>query len=181
MKNLLDKNIELYKQLIENAGVIINAFDIDGNILIWNKAAQEITGYSQKEAMAHKSIMELMYPDAEYRKEVVRTIGGAFPENCKNVEFTMTTKYGDKKCISWSVIRIKNKKGDAAGSFAIGIDVTLKNIVKRRERESFRALLKSVRYSDDIKQRSEELIAELKCEVNALLSELSRPAKYSPW
>jgi PAS domain S-box-containing protein len=178
MKKLLENNIELYRQLIDNANVIINAFDGDGNILIWNKAAQEITGYSQKEALANKAIMELMYPDVEYRKEVLKSIGGAFKEDYKNVEYTMTTKYGDKKCISWSAIVIKNKKGEVAGSFAIGIDVTLKNIVKRRERESFRALLKSVRYSDDIKQRSEELIAELKSEVNALLSELSRPAKY---
>ncbi len=178
MRNLLDHNIELYKKLIDDANVIINAFDSQGNILIWNKAAEDITGYSKKEALGAKAILEQLYPDPEYRKEVVKSIGSEFKENYRNVEFTITTKYGEKKCISWSAISIKNAKGEVVGSFAIGIDVTLKNLVKVRERGSFRALLKSVRYHEDAKERYETLIKTLKAEVNALCEQLGRPPKY---
>jgi len=176
--HLLDKEVWLYKELIDNANVIINAFDAEGNILIWNKAAEEITGYKKREAIGHKKIMKLLYPDPEYRKEVLKSIGAAFNKNYKNVEFTLTTKYKDKKCISWSAVNIKNKKGVVFGSFAVGIDVTIKNLVKVRERESFRALLKSVRLHEDVKRQYEELIQGLKEEVNTLRKELSRPPKY---
>ena len=64
------------------------------------------------------------------------------------------------------------------GSFAVGIDVTIKNLVKNRERESFRALLKSVRYHEDSKEQYEALIERLKTEINALHKELSRPPRY---
>lgn len=178
MLNLLNKEVWLYKELIDNANVIINAFDAEGNILIWNKAAEELTGYSKKEAIGDKKIMNLLYPDPEYRKEVLKCIGSAFKKDYKNIEFSLTTKYKDKKCISWSAIQIKNKKGKVLGSFAIGIDVTIKNLVKMRERESFRALLKSVRLHEDVKRQYEELIQSLKKEVNSLRKELSRPQKY---
>ncbi|HAJ57004.1 MAG TPA: hypothetical protein DCL35_04465 [Candidatus Omnitrophica bacterium] len=178
MRNLLEKDIELYKQLIDNANVIFNAFDSEGNILIWNKAAEETTGYTKKEALCNKKIMEHLYPDTEYRKEVLKSIGSAFKEDYKNVEFTLVTKYGDKKSIAWSAIAMKDKKGRPVGSFAVGIDVTLKNIIKQRERESFRALLKSVRYHEDTKQQYEELIEKLKHEVNTMCRESNKPPKY---
>lgn len=178
MLTLLDRDIKLYKELIDDANVIINAFDAKGNILIWNKAAEEITGYAKKEVLGNKKVMKLLYPDAEYRKEVLRSTGTFFKTNYKNVEFTLVTKYGDKKCVSWSAVLVKNKKGQPVGSFAVGIDVTLKNLVKERERQSFRALLKSVRYHEDIKQQYEELIKRLKEEVNQLCQELSRPVRY---
>ncbi|HQP91399.1 MAG TPA: PAS domain S-box protein [Candidatus Omnitrophota bacterium] len=178
MKNLLDKNIELYKQLIDQANVMINAFDSDGNILIWNKASEETTGFTKKEALGNKSIMEKLYPDPEYRKEVLKATAANFEKDYKNVEFTMTTRYGDKKCVSWSAIIIRNSKGEKVGSFAIGIDVTLRNLVKVRERGSFKALLKSVRYHEDDKERYENLIKTLKAEVNVLCEQLGRPRKY---
>jgi len=178
MKILLDKEVRLYKELIDSANVIIHAFDAKGKILIWNRAAEEVTGYTKKEALGDRDVMSLLYPDAEYRKEVLKSVGTAFKDNYKNVEFTLTTKYGDKKCISWSAIRVKDKKGRIVGSFAVGIDVTIKNIVKQRERESFRALLKSVRFHEDDKEHYEKLVEDLKKEVNALCIELSRPPKY---
>jgi PAS domain S-box-containing protein len=178
MLTLLDKDIGMYKELIECANVIINAFDASGNVLIWNKASEEITGYKKKEAIGNKKIMELLYPDAEYRSEVLKSIGTGFKNNYKNVEFILKTKYGDKKSISWSAVLVKNAKGESVGSFAVGIDVSIKNVVKERERESFRALLKSVRFHEDIKQKYEVLIQQLREEVNSLCKDLSRPPKY---
>ena len=178
MLTLLNVDIQLYKNLIDNANVIINAYDAKGNVLIWNKAAEEATGYTKKEAIGNKDILGLLYPDVTYRKDVLKSIGTAFKNNYKNVEFTLTTKYGDKKRISWSTVLVKNKKGESVGSFAVGIDVTLKNIIKERERESFRALLKSVRYHEDSKQQYEQMIQRLKEEVNRLCKELSQPPKY---
>lgn len=178
MLSLLNKDINLYKEFLENANVIINAFDVKGRVLIWNKAAEELTGYTRKEALGNPHLMELLYPDPSYRREVLKSIGGSFKDPYKNVEFTLTTKYGDKKCISWSAIAAKDRSGRRAGSFAVGIDVTIKNLVKLRERESFKALLKSVRYCEDIKCQNEEMIVRLKSEVNELCRKAGVPERY---
>ncbi len=178
MRNLLDRDVGIYKQLIDSANVIVNAFDKEGNILIWNKMAEEVTGYTKKEAVGNQKIIEFLYPDSEYRKDVLKSIGTAFKKDYKNVEFILVTKYGDKKSISWSAISMKDEKGRPVGSFAIGIDVTLKNSIKQRERQSFRALLKSVRYYEDIKQKQEEAINRLQSEVNILCRESGKPPRY---
>lgn len=178
MLTLLNVDIQMYKDLIDNANVIVNAYDAKGHVLIWNKAAQEATGYTKKEVVGNKDIFELLYPDSVYRADVLKSIGTAFKDSYKNVEFTLTTKYGDKKRISWSTVLVKNKKGVSVGSFAVGIDVTLKNIIKERERESFRALLKSVRFHEDSKEHYEQAIQRLKEEVNQLCKELSQPPRY---
>lgn len=178
MKKLLENNIELYHRLIDDANVIINGFDAEGNVLIWNKAAEEITGYAKGEVVGNKKVLPLLYPDPDVRRDVLKSIGAALKENFKNVEFTLKTKYGDKKRISWSAIVIRDKDGAVVGSFAIGIDVTLKNLVKARERESFRALLKSVRLHEEAKQHHEETVRRLKDEINALCRDFGQPPRY---
>lgn len=178
MKKLLENNIELYHRLIDDANVIINGFDADGRVLIWNKAAEETTGYAKDEVVGSKKVLTLLYPDPDVRKDVLKSVGAALKGNFKNVEFTLRTKYGDQKRISWSAIVVHDKDGAVAGSFAIGIDVTLKNLVKARERESFKALLKSVRLLEEAKQHHEETLQHLKDEVNALCRELGQPPRY---
>jgi len=177
MKFLLDRDVELYKALIDEANVIIVAFDVKGQVLIWNRAAAELTGYSVREATGLTPIADRLYPDVSYRQNVLRTIG-AVKAPFKDVEWTLRTKHGERRCISWSGIPVKGPDGALVGSFAIGIDVTRRNAIKERERESFRALLKSVRVHETVKAHFETQIATLKAEVNVLCRELSRPPRY---
>lgn len=178
MRVLLDRDIGIYKELIDAANVAVVAFDAKGHILIWNKAAVELTGYSVREATGLTHIVERLYPDASYRQNVLQTVGAAVKTSFRDVEWTLRTKRGERRCVSWSGIPVKSRDGTIIGSFAVGIDVTRRKAIKERERESFRALLKSVRVHESIKSRYEKEIASLKAEVNALCRELSRPPHY---
>ncbi len=178
MRLLLDRDIEIYKELIDAANVAVVAFDAEGRILIWNKAAVELTGYSVREATGPTHVIERLYPDVSYRQNVLQTIGAAVKTPFKDIEWILRTKRGERRCVSWSGIPVKSRDGAVVGSFAIGIDVTRRNAIKERERESFRALLKSVRVHENIKSRYEQVIASLKFEVNALCRDLSRPPRY---
>ncbi len=178
MRLLLDRDIGVYKELIDTANVAVVAFDAKGRILIWNKAVAEMTGYSVREATGPTQIIERLYPDASYRQSVLQTIGAAVKMPFKDIEWTLRTKRGERRCVSWSGIPVKSRDGTVIGSLGIGIDVTRRNAIKERERESFRALLKSVRVHESIKSRYEQEIASLKAEVNALCRDLSRPPRY---
>ena len=44
MKDFLKNNLGFYEYVIDNSDVFIDAFDKDGTVTLWNKAAEEITG-----------------------------------------------------------------------------------------------------------------------------------------
>lgn len=164
MKNYIKNNLKFYEYVIDNSNVFIDAFDKEGNAVLWNKAAEEITGYSKEEVIGHDKVLEWLYPEPEIRQKVVNSIGTRFKQNYKNVAFTLTTKYGEKRTISWSTIKVSNEKGEELGSFGFGVDITLRKKAQKREREAFLALMKVMRESDAKVKNYEELIAKLQKE-----------------
>lgn len=164
MKNYIENNLKFYEYVIDNSNVFIDAFDKEGKVILWNKAAEEITGYTKEEVLGSNKIIDLLYPEPESRQKVINSVGTRFQQNYKNVEFTLTTKYGEKRTISWSTIKVIDDKGCDLGSFGFGIDVTLRKKAQKREREAFLALMKVMRESEAKIKAYEELISQLKKE-----------------
>ena len=50
--------LEFQKKIIETPLVWINMLDREGNITLWNRAAELISGYSQEEVVGHKRVWE---------------------------------------------------------------------------------------------------------------------------
>jgi PAS domain-containing protein len=57
--------------IVENVNVWLNVYDTQLNIVVWNKVAEEISGYSREEVVGHSKIWEWSYPDAEYRQAII--------------------------------------------------------------------------------------------------------------
>jgi PAS domain S-box-containing protein len=174
MKDYIKHNLQFYEYVIDNSNVFIDAFDKDGNVVLWNKAAEEITGYSKEEVMGKGMVLDWLYPDLESRGKVLSSIGTSFKQNYKNVEFTLTTKYGEKRTVSWSTIKVVNDKGQDLGSFGFGVDITLRKKSQKREREAFLALMKVMRDSEAKVKSCEELVEQLKKENQALKNKLEK-------
>jgi len=174
MKDFIKNNLQFYEYVIDNSNVFIDAFDRDGNAIIWNKAAEEITGYTKEEVLGSAKVVDLLYPDLKDRAKVLSSIGTRFRQNYKNVEFTLTTKYGEKRTISWSTIKVVDEKGKDLGSFGFGIDVTLRKKAQKREREAFLALMKVMRDSEAKFKDREEEMARLKKENQELKARVAR-------
>ncbi|MDP3142976.1 MAG: PAS domain S-box protein [Candidatus Omnitrophota bacterium] len=168
MKNYIENNLKFYEYVIDNSNVFIDAFDKEGKVILWNKAAEEITGYTKEEALYSNKIVDLLYPEPEIRQKVINSVGTRFQQNYKNVEFALTTKYGEKRTISWSTIKVIDDKGNDLGSFGFGIDVTLRKKAQKREREAFLALMKVMRESESKIKAYEELTSQLTKEVQIL-------------
>jgi len=114
------------ESVINNATVWLNVLDEEGNVVIWNKAAEAISGYSHDEVVGHAKIWEWLYPKKAYREEIVgiasEVICGdkAFTED----ETTIHCKDGQTKIISWNDRSLLDEDGNAIGAIAIGRDVT---------------------------------------------------------
>lgn len=110
--------------IIDNAYVLIAVLDPRGKILIWNKAAEMITGYSADAVIGHSDIWKKLYPDAGYRRSITEKISRIISERnyFENLETTILTKQNDKRIISWNTRQIS--AGGIYHEIAIGRDIT---------------------------------------------------------
>ncbi|MDD1685873.1 PAS domain S-box protein [Methanoregula sp.] len=110
--------------VIENANVLITVMESGGTIAVWNKAAEEITGYSRAEVIGSRDIWKNLYPDPEYRRTLTRQITGIISTKSyfANFETRIRTKTGESRVISWNTRQI----GEDSQQFAIAIgrDIT---------------------------------------------------------
>ncbi|MFW6040434.1 MAG: PAS domain S-box protein [Thermoplasmatota archaeon] len=127
------------KAVIENANVWINVLDEEGNILIWNTGAEQISGYQREEVVGHDKIWELLYPDKDYREEILREAKDVMKEDTsrENFETIIQTKEGDQRIISWNSKNIQWQKEGSSTSVFVGRDITeqkqVENELERRK------------------------------------------------
>ncbi len=115
---------EFQEGIIDNAHIMITVMDRSGNILIWNHAAEEITGYRKDEVIGHSAVWKSLYPEKEYRKTITKQIR-AILENHRyfeNLETKIRTKSGEERIISWNTR--ETGQYDLAREIALGRDIT---------------------------------------------------------
>lgn len=68
-ENRLRALMQQHESIIINANVCLMVLDPKGNVLIWNKAAEEVSGYRSDEVVGSNTIWRKIYPEKEYRKK----------------------------------------------------------------------------------------------------------------
>jgi len=122
--------------LIETAGAMIVGLDLNGDIELFNKAAEEITGYTSEELVG-RNWFEIIVPQERYpavRGEFERLLAGGVPQEYEN---PILTKSGEERYVVWRRTKLDDH-GVVVGMVSIGIDVTeLKRTEKalRHERD----------------------------------------------
>lgn len=114
------------ESVIDNACVWINVLDTSGQITIWNKAAEQISGYSREEVIGNHEIWEWLYPDPDYRIEITDNVTDILDRGMEleGFESQIRTKEGETKIISWNSRRFFDEDNNIIGSIAIGQDIT---------------------------------------------------------
>jgi PAS domain S-box-containing protein len=122
---------EFSESLIETANSLIVGLNTSGKIIIFNRKAQEVTGY-KKEDVLGKSWFELFVPE-RIRPDVDDVFGaiieGHWPSQYEN---TILTKKGEERLISWSNTVIRNERHEITGALGIGQDITEQKILEKQ-------------------------------------------------
>ncbi len=126
--------------VIDNANIWIDVLDKNANIVIWNKGAELISGYSSQEVIGHSKIWEWLYSEeAEWqstKRRVIQLMQKGGEKREREFETTIRTKAGGKKIISWYSRNLVDDKGIPIGSVVLGQDVT----ERRRAEEELREM-----------------------------------------
>jgi PAS domain S-box-containing protein len=122
---------QFLETVIDNADMWLNVLDTQAHVLVWNHAAEVISGYTRAEVLGGAAIWEWLYPDAAYRASIgekVKNILGR-SEVVGGFETTIRTRSGEDRVIQWDSRALKDSSGRTTGSIAIGRDVTeVKNL-----------------------------------------------------
>jgi PAS domain S-box-containing protein len=137
---LLEAEIAQHKQLqIEIARLsqfretVIDAADIwlfvtdkNSNIIIWNRAAEKISGYSRQEVVGGKKPWLSLYPDHAYHKKIGELFLRVMTEGkiIEDFQTIIRTKSGKTKTISWNARPLADSDGERIGLMAVGKDIT---------------------------------------------------------
>jgi PAS domain S-box-containing protein len=112
--------------IVENVNVWLNVYDTQLNIVVWNKVAEEISGYSREEVVGHSKIWEWSYPDEEYRKAITAK-SATLVEKDETLEYFETRircKNGETKTMLWNTRSLVDESGTVYGAITFGYDIT---------------------------------------------------------
>lgn len=112
--------------IMDTFDIWISAADMESNVLVWNGAAERISGYKREEVLGTSSVWELMYPDENMRRSHMESYAAALEsgESCYTQRTSIATSTGDSRIVSWSYYRLEDDNGEMCGSIAVAFDMT---------------------------------------------------------
>jgi len=116
--------------VVENMPLMLNAFDSDGRIVAWNRASEEVTGYSVNEIFSNIRALEMLYPDIAERHRLMERWDG----NEGEWETRLAGKDGRLRTILWNCVA---KRYPIPGwhVWFIGQDITRRKQVEKASRD----------------------------------------------
>ena len=124
--------------IIDNAAVWINVLDAQARVMLWNQAAERISGYHRNEVVGHAQIWEWLYPDPNYRARILAEVEAILNGGKRmwDYETQIRCKSGEERIINWNSQCFFDTTGQLIGSSAIGQDVTARRNTEQALQEN---------------------------------------------
>jgi PAS domain S-box-containing protein len=145
----LRKERNFVSAVLDTAGALVVVLDLEGTIIRFNRACEEITGYSFKEVVNKKFWNIFLLPEEVdiVTERFLKLREGKSPVNGEN---HWLTKSGEMKLIAWSNSFLRNNEGEVEFVIATGIDITDRKRAQRALQESEERFRNLVENANDI-------------------------------
>ncbi|MBI5179947.1 MAG: GAF domain-containing protein [Nitrospirae bacterium] len=121
---------ERYRTLVENATDAITSIDLDGIVISWNKASEELYGYTKEEAMAKKIPVVPEDRASELPFFFENVIKGKM---ISNFETKRRHKNGNIIDVSITISPVTNENGEIIGFSGIARDISEKKHLEEKK------------------------------------------------
>jgi PAS domain S-box-containing protein len=151
----MQESTQRLRTVLENMPVMMTAFDANGNIIVWNRECERVTGYTAEEIISNPQAREIFFGElgGEIRRGGHGEQGSTDNDNRDSEalvpfadrEWEITCKDGSIKTVVWSNISDRFPIPGWAG-WGIGIDITKRKqaeLTIEREREQLRQVIKN--------------------------------------
>lgn len=113
----LEISDEKYRTLFELAPILLDSFDEQGKIILWNKECEKVFGYTKEEIFNHNNPISLFYED-NYNN-FSNLVKNSSEDEITFVEWKPKRKDGKKLVVKWANISLLNGE-----MVHIGVDIT---------------------------------------------------------
>jgi PAS domain S-box-containing protein len=136
VRALLDEAVqeseERFQLLVEDMPVMVHAYDTEWKLVLWNREAERVTGYTREEMIGNPNALDLLYPDPELR-ERLQADWSAWGNDYRDRDWVIRCKDGSAKTISWSNLSRRFPIHGWA-NWGIGVDVTERKVAEEAYR-----------------------------------------------
>ncbi len=134
----LNAQLSQFRQaILDNVNVWVSSSDPHFNFLVWNRAAERITGYSAKEVVGNANAWQRLFPGENERERVfdgLKTVLAGVPS--EDVQLTIEHRNGTRRTLSFFAKALTDEDGAPNSVVHLGIDVTSR---KQAEAELIRS------------------------------------------
>ena len=133
-QEVLDSEREFISTLLDTVGALVCVLDREGRIVMFNRACEQISGYSFNEVTG-KYVWDLflLEEDIEPVTQVIRNLqAGQFPSRYENY---WLTRDGEKRMIVWTNTVLLEDDGSVKNVIGTGIDITEKRKIEEKEKQ----------------------------------------------
>lgn len=122
------------EKVVDPSMIWISTFDRERNVVLWNKGAQKLSGFTAKEAVGSSKIWGQLYPDTEHCSTILETYQDVITKGKKieNIETEIHKKEGLKRNVNWCFQPIEAQES-IVGCLVLGVDTQ-----KRENQKSYR-------------------------------------------
>ena len=149
--------------VIDNARIWMEVLDTDANVVLWNRAAEEISGYSRDEVLGSDAAFRWIYPKGDDAVRIKNNIVDAMKnsEEFEDIEAAIVARDGRRKIISWSSRNLKDSEGVVSGVLFLGREITSEKASEERAKKRLEEMkFLSERAMNFVEIRSEDRLFE---------------------
>ena len=137
--------------VLDGLPALVSAMDLRERrtITYWNRECESVSGYASEELVGHPEALQWLYPEPSYLSRKLADfleLGASF----RDMEWTLTTKAGDKRRIAWSSIDGLHAASQPEVVWCVGLDVTARSESDRLLRDRDKLLGSVFRHLPDM-------------------------------
>ncbi len=130
--------MEYLRKLVENSAMAIALTDGDGNLVVFNQGAEQLTGYRRHEVLGKPGSM--LYWEKRVVADIVRAVESS--DLVREQEVLIKTRDGSPKPVALLVSRLRDEQGKIIGNLGIAVDLTERKALQNQvEKATARARL----------------------------------------